>query len=170
MFLVVVLVLFLFIGLYAEVFIRTATLQTLISNTGPFVQVYLYKSTCTSTGVLVALNFNITALYCFTILLLNFFIFFFYSTVYLLYCFFGRLPESQRAHEWASDLVSRADLVCNLHHFSNRIRARGCRGPRRPRRAENRQRNHSTARISTKQQGLSRSEQNPPKVGVRTYS
>ena len=30
---------------------------------------------------------------------------------------FGRLPQSQCAHEWAFDLVSGADFVRNLHYL-----------------------------------------------------
>ncbi len=52
--------------------------------------------------------------------------------------FYGRLTKSQGAHEWASDMVSGADVLCNLHCFSNRIRSRGLDGPPWRRMAENR--------------------------------
>ncbi len=39
------------------------------------------------------------------------------------------VPKTQSVHEWDLELVSGADLSCNLHYFSSRSRSRGSRAP-----------------------------------------
>ncbi len=49
-------------------------------------------------------------------------------TVYI-FIFLRPAPKTQSTHEGALELVSGADLWCNLHSFSSRSRSQGSRGP-----------------------------------------
>ncbi len=49
------------------------------------------------------------------------------------------VPKTQSAHEWDLELVSGAELWCNLHYFSSQSRSRGSRGPPWAPRGRNRQ-------------------------------